>query len=101
VATAGDGVSVLLNTTPKPRPVITSMSPSSGRVGTMVTLVGRHFGDGIRYPVKFGMVSATGYNNWTPKKIEVEVPRGTPKGLVRVRVRTWTGTSHWIGFRRL
>jgi IPT/TIG domain len=94
-------VSVLLNG-PRAAPVLTSLSPLRGRIGTIVTLVGAHFGARrVASVVKFVAATATSYVSWSATKIRVRVPAGTLAGWVKVRVQTVAGRSTAQSFRRL
>ena len=98
---AHDAVSVLLNG-PGVAPVLQRLSPTCGRIGAIVTLVGAHFGTrrgaGV---VTFGAVPATEYVSWSGTKIKVRVPEATSKGRVQVRVRTVAGRCVARTFLRL
>ncbi|MBU4490224.1 MAG: IPT/TIG domain-containing protein, partial [Actinobacteria bacterium] len=75
-------------------PTITSISPSSGSVGTTVTIKGTSFGSsrGTSY-VKFNTTKAatTDYVSWSASQIKVKVPQGATTGPVSVT--TGVGTS--------
>lgn len=79
-------------------PAITSISPSSGAVGTEVTLTGTEFGS-FRgsSSVSFGGTQATEYVSWSDTEIKVRVPAGT-MGPVQVTVTTGAGTSNAVDF---
>jgi uncharacterized protein YfaP (DUF2135 family) len=98
---ADHSVSLLLQGPAAP-PVLRDMTPRRGRLGTVVTLTGAHFG-AIRGAgvVRFGTTTASTYVSWSPTKIKVKVPSGTAQGLVKVTVRTVAGRSQAIAFRRL
>ncbi len=69
-------------------PRIDSLSPSRGRIGTVVTITGDHFGvsrsDSV---VRFGgNKAATNYPSWSDKSIKCKVPAGAATGDVRVTV---------------
>lgn len=72
-------------------PVLTQVSPAQGRAGDVVTLTGRYFGK--RGVVQFGGQTVTACLSWDVSKIKVRVPRGTPKGCVKVTVTTPIGRS--------
>ena len=82
-ATASNGLSF---TVTPPAPSITSMSPSSGAVGTAVTITGANFGatQGTS-TVMFGGVKATP-TSWSGTSIVAPVPAGTVTGSVVVTV---------------
>jgi hypothetical protein len=80
-------------------PVLTGVSPVSGRVGVVVTLTGRHFS--LRGVVRFGATTATAYLSRSPSLIKVRVPAGTAKGRVGVTVTTLVGRTAPKPFVRL
>ena len=80
-------------------PVLTCVSPVRGRIGDVVTLMGRHFGK--RGVVQFGGRTVTAYLSWDVSKIKVRVPRGTASGGVKVTVTTLIGRSAPRPFVRL
>ncbi|HTX68433.1 MAG TPA: FG-GAP-like repeat-containing protein [Thermoleophilia bacterium] len=92
-----DNVSVRLNGR---LPVLTGVSPAQGRVGAAVALTGAHFTK-RGTTVRFGGVPATGLVSWSPTRIEVKVPAGTPKGRVKVTVTTQVGRTAPRSFTRL
>ncbi len=67
-------------------PVISSLSPTSGLVGTSVTLTGSHFGttQGTS-TVSFGSTSAS-VTTWSDTSIVVTVPSSLAQGAVKVTV---------------
>ncbi len=75
------------------KPNISSISPTSGKKDTTVTLSGSAFGSsrGSSY-VKFGSVKASSYVSWSNTQIKVKVPSGV-SGKVNVTVATSGGTS--------
>jgi hypothetical protein len=80
-----------------PTPVITSLSPPSGLVGTEVTINGANFGatQGSS-DVKFNGTSATSCNSWSDTEIKCLVPTGATTGPVTVT--TAAGTSNGLTF---
>ena len=84
-----DNVSVRLQGAP---PVVTRVSPTGGRVGSIVTLTGTRF---LKRggTVKFGGKTVTSYVSWSTTLVKVRVPSGTPAGRVKVTVTTVIGTS--------
>jgi hypothetical protein len=71
-------------------PVVSSLSPASGPVGTTVTISGSGLTGATL--VSFGGVAATFTVN-NDAQITASVPSGTPIGTVDVRVTTPSGTS--------
>lgn len=73
------------------RPIITSISPNNGKVGTIVTISGSNFGDagevtfggGVRATVP-ARCTAIG-TGWTSTSIIVEVPVGATTGAITVK----------------
>ena len=66
-------------------PLITSIDPLSGPVGTQVTISGGGFTGATR--VAFGGISATSYTVLSPSMIQATVPSGFTKGKVAVKTR--------------
>lgn len=71
-------------------PVVTSLAPTSGPVGTSVVITGTGFTGATS--VTFGGVAAT-YTVNSPTQITATVPAGTPGGSVDVRVTGPGGQS--------
>jgi hypothetical protein len=85
--------SVGFTVTPPP-PSITSLSPTSGPVGTSVTLTGTNFGSGQgASTVTFNGTPAGTANNWSATSITVPVPAGATSGLVVVTVGGMTSNG--------
>ncbi len=82
-----------------PPPSITSLSPTSGAVGTSVTISGAHFGatQGTS-TVTFNGTAATP-SSWSDTSIVAPVPPGATTGPVVVT--TLTGASNGVNFTRL
>jgi hypothetical protein len=72
-------------------PTVTSFSPTSGPVGTSVSINGTNF-TGVQ-SVKFGGTSATTYTVNSTVKITATVPAGAPTGKIAVTTGSGTGTS--------
>ena len=72
-------------------PTVTSFSPTSGPVGTSVTINGTNF-TGVQ-SVKFGGTSATTYTVNSTVKITATVPAGASTGQIAVTTGNGTGTS--------
>jgi IPT/TIG domain len=82
----------------KPAPSISSVSPSSGQVGTEVTISGSDFGaTQSNSTVNFGSASATAVS-WSDSEIEAEVPEELDAGENDVSVTTAGGTSETATF---
>lgn len=79
-------------------PNITGRNPTSGTVGTSVTLTGTAFGgtQGASY-VSFGSTQATSYTSWADGQIVVAVPAGA-SGSLQITVTTAGGTSAGVAF---
>jgi hypothetical protein len=70
-----------------PAPTITSLSPTSGPVGTPVTISGTNFGlSQGSSTVKFNGIAAPAASSWGPTSIQVPVPTGALTGNVMVTV---------------
>jgi hypothetical protein len=86
-----------------PAPTISSISPTSGPVGTVVTITGTNFGSpqGNGF-VRFNGTQATQINSWTASSIKAVVPTGAATGPIIVTApggvssnsKTFTVTSH-------
>lgn len=90
----GDVSSAVTGTgTVKPPLTISSISPTSGLAGTVVTIKGRKFGanQGSSF-VRFGSAQAA-INSWSDTQIVAAAPSG-PVGSVPVTVTTLVGTSN-------
>ena len=72
-------------------PTVTSFSPTSGAVGTSVTINGTNF-TGVT-AVKFNTTSATTYTVNSATKITATVPTGASTGPISVSNGNGTGTS--------
>lgn len=80
-------------------PSISSLSPTSGPVGTEVTINGTSFrGSQGSSCVSFGSVKATDYTSWSDTQIRCKVPSVAP-GDVPVKVVTGGGTSSGFPFK--
>lgn len=79
-------------------PTITSVAPTSGWVGTSVTVNGSGYGayQGSGY-VSFSGVKATSYTTWSNTSITCLVPNGATSGPLTVT--TFPGTSNSVSFR--
>ena len=108
-----DNVGVLLNTTSYALPTLTSLSPTSGLVGTSVTLTGTNLSSATA--VRFngtaaaftantdGTLTATVPSRATSGPVTVTTPGGTSNGVAftvtqPITATTWTGTisSDWF-----
>src|SRR5262245_20327913 len=84
--------SMSFNVTQAPGPTITSFSPTSGRVGTVVTIRGTHFNSPAVIEVEFNNhdASFTVVNDTT---IRATVPNSATDGRIQVRNANGTATS--------
>ncbi|MHB8894654.1 MAG: DUF5719 family protein [Candidatus Geothermincolia bacterium] len=75
-------------------PVLTSITPASGFVGSLVTLKGSNFGGsrGSSGRVAFGLITASSYDSWSDTEIKARVPDLEP-GTMQVRVDTAEGST--------
>jgi hypothetical protein len=91
---------------PTQKPVITSVLPARGPVGTQVTIKGTNFGNrpgsgrGIKYAaaasnVMFNQTQATDYTTWTDTEIKVKVPNGAVPGPVTVFTSAGTSNANY------
>jgi hypothetical protein len=86
VVTVGGVASNGITFTVLPTPTITSLSPTSGAVGTSITITGTNFGSSQGTgTVTFNGVGATP-TSWATTKIVVPVPSGATTGPVTVTV---------------
>ncbi|MDO7848991.1 FG-GAP-like repeat-containing protein [Hymenobacter sp. M29] len=85
---------VLLNTTAFAAPTLTSLNPTSGPVGTSVTLTGTNLGSTTG--VSFNGTNAPGFVVNSPTSVTVNVPTGATSG--NVTVTTPGGTSNGLAF---
>lgn len=69
-------------------PIITKVSPERAKVGDLITITGRNFGQSGE--VKFGsvFVSHLDVESWTDNKIKVKIPVNLPVGSYIASVRT-------------
>ncbi len=83
----------------KVKPKISAISPTSGYVGTYVTIAGSAFGSsrGSSY-VTFGSKKVSTYSSWSDTKLKVRVPSGVPKGKTTLKVTTSGGASNGVSF---
>jgi outer membrane protein assembly factor BamB len=80
-------------------PYVSTMSPTSGASGTLVTINGFGFGAtrGTSY-VKFGTVQTTSYYSWTNTQIKVYVPSGVASGIIQAVVYVAAKASNPMNF---
>jgi hypothetical protein len=76
-------------------PLIKSLSPTSGTIGTEVTIKGKYFGS-AQGSVSFNGISVTSYTSWSDTSIECVVPMGASTGPVVVT--TTVGSSNEKNF---
>ncbi|HEY6251648.1 MAG TPA: IPT/TIG domain-containing protein, partial [Candidatus Angelobacter sp.] len=82
-----------------PAPVITSISPTSGTVGTQVTISGSGFQASRGYgSVAFNNVTASGIVSWSDTQIVVNVPNGASTGGVGVAANNYQWSNHDVEF---
>ena len=79
-----------------PSPSITGLTPSSGSVGTPVTISGSNFGSAMG-SVSFGNTAAS-VSSWSNSSIGVTVPSGLSLGSVSVTVTTSGGQTASANF---
>jgi hypothetical protein len=79
-------------------PQISTMSPASGRPGTVITITGQGFGTSKARMVYFGSKGVTAILSWSNTKMRVRVP-GVAPSWVHVKVRTVGGTSSGKPFK--
>lgn len=86
-----DNVSVTATTSGLPAPAISSFTPSSGWIGTVVTLTGTNFT--AASAVKFNGTDATSYNVDSATQITCTAPTGVTTGKISVTTTNGTGFS--------
>jgi len=89
-----NNVGVLLNTTVFAAPTLTSLSPTSGPVGTSVTIMGTNLSSATG--VSFNGTAATTFTIVSATTITTTVPTGATSG--NVTVTTGGGTSNGVAF---
>ncbi len=67
------------------KPFISSISPSQGKPGDLVTINGKNLGDNNGDTLFFGSVRATSISSWTNTSIKATVPQGAQGCLVSVK----------------
>jgi uncharacterized repeat protein (TIGR03803 family) len=75
----------------KVKPKITTFSPSSGPIGTLVTINGSGLIQATS--VKFGTVKATTFTVVSDSEVTVDVPSGLAAGAVTISITTSGGTA--------
>lgn len=80
-----NAASITINTRAVMKPFITSISPSEGKPGDIVTINGVNLGDNIGDTLFFGSIKATSISSWTQKSIKATVPAGAHGCLVSVK----------------
>lgn len=76
---------------PAPAPTITSFTPTSGVIGTVVTIDGTNLGGTTL--VKFNGVAATTFSVVSATRVTAKVPTGATTGKVSVTTPSGTATS--------
>jgi hypothetical protein len=76
----------------KVKPKITSFSPPSGTVGTLVTINGSGLIQATA--VKFGTVKATTFTVVSDSEVTADVPSGLTPGAVTISITTPGGTAN-------
>jgi uncharacterized repeat protein (TIGR03803 family) len=76
----------------KVKPKITSFSPSSGTIGTLVTINGSGLIQATS--VKFGTVKATTFTVVSDSEVTADVPSGLAAGTVTISITTPGGTAN-------
>jgi hypothetical protein len=92
---AGTATSADTFTVTSPKPVVSRLSPTSGKRGVTVTVTGRRFGAkrGTGF-VRFGKVKCASYVSWSSTRIKCRVPARAPFARLSVRVTNAGGTSN-------
>jgi hypothetical protein len=95
IAVTTPGGTALSATAFKVKPLLSTLSPTAGRRGAIVTITGTGFcaSRGASY-VKFGTMKCGAYVSWTSTRIRCRVPAKAGLGRLSVRVTTAGGTSN-------
>jgi hypothetical protein len=91
-----DNVSV--SSAAAPAPAISSVSPSSGPVGTQVTITGTGFGSSQGSSAVYLNEVATTVNSWSAASISITVPAGATSGPLSVAVAPTMNSSNAVVF---
>ena len=79
-------------------PTINSLDPTSGVIGTVITVSGKNFGAARGTScVSFGTTKATNYTLWSDTVIKCKVPAGVAN-IVNLSVTTANGKSNTVPF---
>jgi hypothetical protein len=99
IAVTTPGGTALSATGFRVEPLLSRLSPTVGRRGTIVTITGTGFcaSRGTSY-VKFGAAKCGAYVSWTSTRIRCRVPAKATLGRLSVRVTTAGGTSNARAF---
>jgi RHS repeat-associated protein len=91
-----DGVSI--NSNANPSPVITSVSATTGSIGSQVIITGQNFGatQGISSVLLHG--AATTINSWSATSITITIPTGATSGYLVVSVAPSMNDSNPVSF---
>jgi hypothetical protein len=76
----------------KVKPKITTFSPASGSIGTLVTINGSGLIQATA--VKFGTVTATTFTVVSDSEVTADVPSGLATGPVTISITTPGGTAN-------
>jgi len=80
-------------------PIITSITPSSGKVGTVVQINGNNFGTSQSTgEVWFGSLKASNIASWNDTQLDVTVPQGLATGDVDVHIVVNGKNSNYVNF---
>jgi RHS repeat-associated protein len=93
IITVGGGASNPVGFTVPPTPNITSLSPSSGRIGTFVTIKGTNFGATQGASTVALNATSAAVSSWNDTNIVAVVPAGASSGPFSVTVNGHVATS--------
>ena len=88
------GTTVTAFAAPTPAPAVSSFTPTSGPVGTAVSITGSHFTGATA--VQFGATSATSFTVVDDSHITTSVPTGATTGAVSVTTPAGTGSTSGV-----
>src|SRR5208282_5475049 len=89
---------VFLTSTADPGPVITSLSATTGNVGSQVTINGANFGAAQGNSVVLLNGSPTAVNFWSSNSLNISIPSGATSGPLRVSIAPSMDDSNAVIF---
>jgi RHS repeat-associated protein len=90
--------SVSVNSNANPAPVITSVSATTGSIGSQVVITGQNFGTTQGNSTVLLHGAATTVNSWSASSITITIPSGASSGYLLVSVAPGMNDSNAINF---